>query len=63
MLPGSYIARDIRAGSNPGRGSRAHLARVADRAECVEAAQRIRATREDLRRRSSPLRNLRIASR
>jgi len=39
VLPGSYLARDLR-GSNPGAG-RVRMALVADTAECVEAARRI----------------------
>lgn len=40
VLPGSYLAREVN-GHNPGRG-RIRLALVADTAECVEAAGRIR---------------------
>jgi N-succinyldiaminopimelate aminotransferase len=40
VLPGSYLAREVR-GHNPGRG-RIRMALVADTAECVEAASRIR---------------------
>lgn len=40
VLPGSYLAREAQ-GSNPGRG-RIRMALVADTAECVEAAERIR---------------------
>ncbi|WP_395699323.1 succinyldiaminopimelate transaminase [Aquabacterium sp.] len=39
VLPGSLLARDAH-GSNPGRG-RIRMALVANRAECLEAAQRI----------------------
>jgi N-succinyldiaminopimelate aminotransferase len=39
VLPGSYLARDVR-GSNPGAG-RIRMALVAQTAECVEAARRI----------------------
>ena len=41
VLPGSYLARQAH-GRNPGQG-RIRMALVADTAECVEAAQRIRA--------------------
>ncbi len=40
VLPGSFLAREAR-GSNPG-ASRIRMALVADTAECVEAAHRIR---------------------
>ena len=40
VLPGSYLAREAQ-GSNPGKG-RIRMALVADTAECVEAANRIR---------------------
>jgi N-succinyldiaminopimelate aminotransferase len=40
ILPGSYLARDTRAG-NPGR-NRVRISLVASVAECVTAAQRIR---------------------
>jgi N-succinyldiaminopimelate aminotransferase len=40
VLPGSYLARQVH-GHNPGSG-RIRMALVADTAECVEAAQRIR---------------------
>jgi N-succinyldiaminopimelate aminotransferase len=40
VLPGSYLAREA-LGNNPGKG-RIRMALVADTAECVEAAQRIR---------------------
>jgi len=39
VLPGSYVAREFE-GVNPGSG-RIRMALVADRAECLEAAQRI----------------------
>jgi len=41
VLPGSYLARDFN-GSNPGTG-RVRMALVAEPAECLEAAHRIRA--------------------
>ncbi|MBT9465470.1 aminotransferase class I/II-fold pyridoxal phosphate-dependent enzyme, partial [Hydrogenophaga sp.] len=41
VLPGSYLARTF-AGSNPGTG-RVRMALVAEPAECLEAAHRIRA--------------------
>ena len=41
VLPGSYLARDFN-GSNPGKG-RVRMALVAESAECLEAAHRIRA--------------------
>jgi len=41
VLPGSYLARMVN-GHNPGQG-RIRMALVADTAECVEAARRIRA--------------------
>jgi N-succinyldiaminopimelate aminotransferase len=40
VLPGSYLAREAQ-GSNPGRG-RIRMALVAETAECLEAAHRIR---------------------
>ncbi len=40
VLPGSYLAREV-DGHNPGRG-RIRMALVAETAECVEAARRIR---------------------
>jgi N-succinyldiaminopimelate aminotransferase len=40
VLPGSFLAREAR-GSNPGSG-RIRMALVADAAECVSAAHRIR---------------------
>ncbi|MDD2927018.1 succinyldiaminopimelate transaminase [Rhodoferax sp.] len=40
VLPGSYLAREAQ-GHNPGKG-RIRMALVADTAECVQAAQRIR---------------------
>jgi N-succinyldiaminopimelate aminotransferase len=40
ILPGSYLARETPYG-NPGRG-RVRISLVANQAECVEAAQRIR---------------------
>jgi N-succinyldiaminopimelate aminotransferase len=46
VLPGSLLARDAR-GANPGAG-RVRLALVAEAAECVEAAERIRAYVRDL---------------
>ena len=39
VLPGQYLARDVRGG-NPGRGY-VRIALVADVAECLEAAHRI----------------------
>ncbi len=39
VLPGSYLARDVR-GANPG-ANRIRMALVAEGAECIEAAQRI----------------------
>ncbi|PZO20487.1 MAG: succinyldiaminopimelate transaminase, partial [Burkholderiales bacterium] len=41
VLPGSYLARTF-AGSNPGTG-RVRMALVAESAECLEAAHRIKA--------------------
>lgn len=41
VLPGRFLARDVN-GHNPGQG-RIRMALVADTAECVQAAQRIRA--------------------
>ncbi len=41
VLPGSFLGRADAQGQNPGSG-RVRLALVADAAECVEAAQRIR---------------------
>ncbi len=41
LLPGSYIARPMPDGSNPGRG-RVRISLVAKVPECVEAASRIR---------------------
>jgi N-succinyldiaminopimelate aminotransferase len=46
VLPGSYLAREAR-GANPGR-NRVRIALVASLAECIEAAQRIRAFVESL---------------
>lgn len=40
VLPGSYLSRDV-AGHNPGAG-RIRMALVAEPAECIDAAQRIR---------------------
>jgi N-succinyldiaminopimelate aminotransferase len=40
LLPGSYLARETTDG-NPGRG-RVRISLVANKAECIEAAQRIR---------------------
>ena len=40
VLPGSYIARDLPDGSNPGRG-RVRISLVASVQDCVEAAERI----------------------
>lgn len=45
VVPGSYLSREVE-GFNPGAG-RVRLALVAPLAECVEAAQRIRAFVED----------------
>jgi N-succinyldiaminopimelate aminotransferase len=39
VLPGSFLARDFKAG-NPGKG-RIRMALVAETAECLEAAERI----------------------
>jgi N-succinyldiaminopimelate aminotransferase len=39
VLPGSYLARDVK-GKNPGQG-RIRMALVAETAECLEAAERI----------------------
>lgn len=41
VLPGSYLAREVR-GKNPGKG-RVRMALVAQTAECLEAAERIKA--------------------
>lgn len=41
VLPGSFLAREAQ-GHNPGAG-RIRMALVADPADCLEAAQRIRA--------------------
>jgi N-succinyldiaminopimelate aminotransferase len=41
VVPGSYLSREV-DGVNPGAG-RVRMALVAPLAECVEAAQRIRA--------------------
>jgi N-succinyldiaminopimelate aminotransferase len=41
VVPGSYLSRDV-DGVNPGAG-RVRMALVAPLAECVEAAERIRA--------------------
>lgn len=46
VVPGSYLSREV-AGLNPGR-NRVRLALVAPLAECIEAAQRIRAFAEQL---------------
>ena len=46
VLPGSFLARQARA-KNPGAG-RVRIALVAETAECVEAARRIRAFVETL---------------
>ena len=46
VLPGSFLAREAR-GRNPGSG-RVRIALVAETAECVEAARRIRAFVESL---------------
>ena len=45
-LPGSYLARSVN-GYNPGE-NRVRLALVAELAECIEAAQRIRDLLEEL---------------
>jgi N-succinyldiaminopimelate aminotransferase len=45
VLPGSYLARDS-AGENPGAG-RVRISLVAPVAQCVEAAERIRAFMRD----------------
>jgi N-succinyldiaminopimelate aminotransferase len=42
VLPGSYLARADAAGENPGTG-RVRISLVAPVAQCVEAAERIRA--------------------
>jgi N-succinyldiaminopimelate aminotransferase len=41
LLPGSYIARPMADGTNPGRG-RVRISLVAKVPECIEAASRIR---------------------